>query len=72
MDDSAIDNLKLRGSYGTAGNQDIVGAGYFGGPDLTEDFFATGAGYGNANSIALAQLGNRSFSGKPLQQLTLV
>ena len=61
MDDSAIDNLKLRGSYGTAGNQDIVGAGYFGGPDLTEDFFATGAGYGNANSIALAQLGNRSL-----------
>ncbi|MDG5492623.1 TonB-dependent receptor [Psychroserpens sp. SPM9] len=61
MDGSAIDNLKLRASYGTAGNQDIVGLGYFGGPDLTEDFFATGSGYGNANSIGLAQLGNRSL-----------
>ncbi|MEM9678758.1 MAG: SusC/RagA family TonB-linked outer membrane protein [Bacteroidota bacterium] len=61
MEDSVFDNLKLRGSYGTAGNQDIVGLGLFGGPDLTEDFFATIAGYGNANSIALSQLGNRDL-----------
>ncbi|MDT0559095.1 SusC/RagA family TonB-linked outer membrane protein [Ichthyenterobacterium sp. W332] len=61
MEGSAFNNLKLRASYGTAGNQDIVGGGLFGGPDLTEDFFATTAGYGNANSIALSQLGNRSL-----------
>ena len=56
---SDINSLKLRGSYGTAGNQDIVGGGPFSAPDLTEDLFATGAGYGNANSIALSQFGNR-------------
>ena len=61
MEGSAFNSLKLRGSYGTAGNQDIVGGGLFGGPDLTEDFFATTPGYGNANSIALSQLGNRSL-----------
>jgi TonB-linked SusC/RagA family outer membrane protein len=61
MDGSVINNLKIRGSYGTAGNQDIVNEGVFGGPDLTEDFFTTTSGYGNANSIALAQLGNRNL-----------
>jgi len=68
MDSSVINNLKLRASYGTAGNQDIVGLGYFGGPDLTEDFFTTTAGYGNANSIALSQLGNSSLKWETVTQ----
>lgn len=67
MEGSVINNLKLRGSYGTAGNQDIVSGGLFGGPDLTEDFFTTTAGYGNANSIALAQLGNRSLKWETIE-----
>jgi TonB-linked SusC/RagA family outer membrane protein len=61
MDGSVFNSLKLRGSYGTAGNQDITATGLFGSPDLTEDFFATTSGYGNANSIVLSQLGNRSL-----------
>ncbi|MBT8325731.1 MAG: SusC/RagA family TonB-linked outer membrane protein [Winogradskyella sp.] len=61
MEGSGFDVLKLRASYGTAGNQDITGGGLFGGLDLTEDFFATGAGYANANSISLAQIGNRGL-----------
>lgn len=61
MEGSAFNNLKLRASYGTAGNQDIVGGGLFSAPDRTLDLFTTTAGYGNANSIALAQLGNRSL-----------
>ncbi|WP_298895481.1 SusC/RagA family TonB-linked outer membrane protein [uncultured Psychroserpens sp.] len=71
MDDSAIDNLKLRASWGTAGNQNVAGGGYFTGPDLTEDFFATGAGYGNANSIGLAQLGNRSLEWETVTQTNI-
>lgn len=61
MEGSVFDVLKLRGSYGTAGNQDITGGGLFGGPDLYLDLFSTTAGYGNANSIALSQIGNRSL-----------
>ena len=62
MDGSVFNNLKLRASYGTAGNQDISGNGIFGSPDLTEDFFTTASGYGNQNSIPLAQIGNRDLS----------
>lgn len=61
MDGSVFDVLKLRGSYGTAGNQDITGGGFFSAPDETLDLFFTGPGYGNNNSIGLAQLGNRSL-----------
>jgi len=68
MENSSFNNLKLRASYGTAGNQDIVGGGYFSAPDLTEDFFTTTSGYGNQNSIALAQLGNRSLKWETVTQ----
>jgi TonB-linked SusC/RagA family outer membrane protein len=61
MEGSVFDVLKLRASYGTAGNQDITGGGLFGGPDLFLDLFVTTGGYGNANSIALGQIGNRSL-----------
>lgn len=50
--------LKLRGSYGTNGNQDISGGGYFASPDLYRALFATGPGYTGANSIALSQIPN--------------
>ncbi len=71
MEDSAFNNLKLRASYGTAGNQDIVGIGLFGGLDLTEDLFFTGAGYGNANSIGLAQIGNRDLRWETIATLNI-
>ena len=57
MQGSAINNLKLRVSYGTAGNQRITGT-FFGGPDLTENFFTTAGGYGNNPAIVLSQFGN--------------
>ncbi len=71
MEDSAFNTLKLRASYGTAGNQDIVGGGLFGGPDLTEDLFFTGTGYGNANSIGLAQLGNRDLKWETIATINI-
>lgn len=50
--------LKLRASYGTNGNQDITGGGYFASPDLYLTLFSTGPGYGGANSVQLSQIQN--------------
>jgi TonB-linked SusC/RagA family outer membrane protein len=68
MSGSVINNLKIRGSYGTNGNQDIIAQGTFSAPDLTEDFFTTTPGYGNQNSIALSQIGNRGLKWETIAQ----
>ncbi|SHE53672.1 TonB-linked outer membrane protein, SusC/RagA family [Psychroflexus salarius] len=56
-----VDVLKLRVSYGTAGNQRINGGTYFTTPDATRSLFATGTGYGGANSVFLSQIGNNTL-----------
>lgn len=71
MDGSAFNNLKLRASYGTAGNQDITGGGVFGSPDLTLDLFNTPSGYGNLPAIGLAQVGNRDLSWETVTSLNI-
>mgnify|MGYP002785486641 CR=1 FL=1 len=56
--------MKLRGSYGTQGNQNIVPAAYGGnaltpGSRIVRDLYGTGAGYdGSSNGSGFAQLGN--------------
>ena len=69
MDGSIFDQLKLRASYGTAGNQRIAGTSYFSSPDLTENFFATGSGYGNQTAIFLSQIGNTTLQWETVTQL---
>ncbi|MCC1483939.1 SusC/RagA family TonB-linked outer membrane protein [Winogradskyella immobilis] len=66
MENSVFNNLKLRASWGTAGNQNIAAP-----VDATEDFFATGSGYGNANSIFLAQIGNRDLQWETTEQVNI-
>ncbi|WP_255443928.1 SusC/RagA family TonB-linked outer membrane protein [Robiginitalea sp. SC105] len=61
MSNSIFDQLKLRASYGTAGNQRISGTTYFSAPDLTKNLFATGAGYAGFNSIFLSQIANTTL-----------
>lgn len=61
MDGSRVSDLKLRASYGTAGNQDITGGGLFGGANLYETLYASGFGYNNNTSLVLSQLPNRSL-----------
>ena len=60
-----INSLKLRGSYGKAGNQRIVDSGGafapFGGADLTRDLYVTGNQYGGVNGLTFAQIGNNSL-----------
>jgi TonB-linked SusC/RagA family outer membrane protein len=68
MDGSIFNTLKLRASYGTAGNQRISGTTYFSAPDLTENFFATGTGYGNQNSLFLSQIGNTTLRWETVTQ----
>lgn len=50
-DDNPVDVLKLRGSYGITGNQNVDGGGYFSGVNLTQDLFATGRGYAGNNAL---------------------
>lgn len=57
----AFDMLKLRGSYGSAGNQDILGTGVFGAAGLTRQQFAITSGYNgvsgaNINGIPVYNL----------------
>ena len=57
-----VNSLKLRASYGTAGNQRIVDSGGtfapFGAADLTRDLFVTGGQYGGVNGLSFGQIGN--------------
>ncbi|WP_299889830.1 SusC/RagA family TonB-linked outer membrane protein [uncultured Lacinutrix sp.] len=75
MQDSFFDVLKLRGSYGTTGNQRIVDAvgqfAYFSGPDLTRDLFATGGQYGGQNGIAVSQIGNNELKWETVVQANI-
>lgn len=61
MSGSVFNDLKLRASYGTAGNQDITGGGVFGGAYLYETVYGTASGYNNHTSLVLAQLPNRAL-----------
>jgi len=75
MANGPFDLLKLRGSWGVTGNQRIIDAGgllnYFGGADLTENFFATGSGYGGRNSLALSQIGNTTLKWETVEQANI-
>ncbi len=66
-----FDLLKLRASYGTNGNQDITGNGYFAALDLTRNLFATGTGYGGQNALFLSQLANTTLRWETVAQLNV-
>ena len=71
MDGSIFDQLKLRASYGTSGNQRIAGGSYFTAPDLTQNFFATGPGYANLNAIFPDQIANTTLRWETVTQLNI-
>lgn len=68
MEDSVFNSLKIRGSYGTAGNQRINGGNYYTSPDLAFDFFGTGVGYNGEQTIGLTQLGNDTLRWETIAQ----
>ncbi|MGX1930587.1 TonB-dependent receptor [Flagellimonas sp. 2504JD4-2] len=72
MENSVFNDLKLRASYGTTGNQRIRGGTYFSSPDLSESFYATSStGYGNANSLFLSQIGNNTLKWEEVTQTNI-
>ena len=71
MDNTTFDVLKLRASYGTAGNQRITGTTPFSAPDLYLNLFATGSGYNGQNSLFLSQIGNSTLRWETVESANL-
>jgi len=70
MENSVFNSLKLRASYGITGNQFVNGT-LFGLPDNYLDLFTSGGGYGNLNSINLAQIGIRDTRWEEVEQANI-
>ncbi|MDB9874550.1 SusC/RagA family TonB-linked outer membrane protein, partial [Flavobacteriaceae bacterium] len=70
-----VDNLKLRASYGTAGNQRIVErSGQFApfeAADLTRDLFVTGGQYGGVNGLSYGRIGNNALKWETIVQANI-
>ncbi len=66
-----VSELKLRGSYGTAGNQDITGSGLFGAANLYRTLYGVGSGYDNQPSLGLTQLSNPDLKWETIEQANI-
>lgn len=71
MQDSFVNELKLRGSYGTAGNQDITGSGLFGASNLYSALYGSGVGYNNDPSLIYTQLANPDLKWETITQANI-
>jgi len=71
MSGSAFDDLKIRGSYGTAGNQDIIGSGLFGGASLFRDLYGVGGGYNNNPSLVISNIANPNLKWETVTQANI-
>ncbi|RRJ93080.1 SusC/RagA family TonB-linked outer membrane protein [Paenimyroides tangerinum] len=71
MQESVFDDLKLRGSYGTAGNQDITGSGLFGGASLFRDLYSVGGGYNNNPSLVISNIANPNLKWETVEQANI-
>ena len=71
MSDSVFSNLKLRASYGEAGNQRITGNSYFSGADLTQNFYTLNQGYAGQDALNFAQLGNDQLRWETVAQANI-
>ena len=71
MQNTAFNMLKLRASYGTTGNQNILGQSIFSAPNYTRSLFSSGAGYQNLNSYAISQIGNPNLKWETIEQANI-
>ena len=72
MENSVFNELKLRASYGTTGNQRIVDGDYFSAPDLHQSFYGTGNNrYGTGNALFLNQIGNNTLKWEEVTQANI-
>lgn len=65
-----IDNLKLRASYGTSGNDRITG-GYYGGRTNTYDLYGQGTGYNNTVAYYATSIANNDLKWETSNQLNI-
>lgn len=68
MENSIFSMLKLRASYGTAGNQNISGQSIFNAANASRTLFGSGSSYGNQTSFVLVQLGNPELKWETVEQ----
>lgn len=71
MENAVVNELKLRGSYGTAGNQDITGSGLFGASNLYSTLYGSGTGYNGEPSLILTQLPNPELKWETITQANI-
>jgi len=71
MENSIFDDLKLRGSYGTSGNQDITGVGMYGGGNLFSTLYSTSVGYMAQPGLAISQLPNADLRWETTSQANI-
>jgi len=68
MADSGFQMLKLRASYGTSGNQNIIGQSTFNAANLTRSLYGSVTGYANNPSYITTQLANDDLSWETVAQ----
>lgn len=71
MENSWFSMLKLRASYGTAGNQNISGQSIFAAANASRTLYAAGSSYGNQASYVLGQLGNADLKWETVEQANI-
>lgn len=71
MEGSVFDMLKLRASYGTTGNQNILGQSIFSAPNSSRTLFDSATGYGNLPSYQVVQLGNSDLKWETVEQINV-
>src|SRR5690554_4986304 len=72
MANSVFNELKLRGSFGTAGNQDILGTGLFGGNSLYREIYSlSGISYNENPSAFLSNIPNPNLRWETIEQANI-
>ncbi|TRW25123.1 SusC/RagA family TonB-linked outer membrane protein [Flavobacterium zepuense] len=71
MEGSTITELKLRGSIGTAGNQNIGGESPYALPNLSRALYSTTTGYNNQPGLVISQLANPTIQWETTSQANI-
>lgn len=71
MQDTPFNMLKLRASYGTTGNQNILGQSIFSAPNYTRTLFASVRGYQNQLTYIASQIGNADLKWETVEQANI-
>ena len=71
MENSVFNTLKLRGSYGSSGNQDILNTGLFGAAHLYDTQYASGVGYDGNTGLTISGLPNPQLQWEVITQANI-